>query len=1036
MAKKTKQYLSFCPRTSIYTAQINGTPVKDPDTLGYYQITYDSGVGTLADVRAGMTLDVGTTPGGRDIGSVRLRKAPTSTIFYIAETSPGELPLADNHYLTVRDEFRLWQVMPRLVGKKNNKGYTTGFKEYHDYDVVYSNQNKVIEPLVNVEYRRAGMVDPGETYRTVTLDMTYTIMSVGATLTSITWSLGDTTIVTGTINDPDITIQVPASPPFRHIYVTVVDSLGGTKTKALPLWAHDDDNPAFTSFKVMNDETSLGREMVFEVFGDPNSIDQTILAKDAMICYWEEPSGFTDPNYRYEYLGWSRRDAHKLKRHKSRYSIETMGPQGFLDLFSGFPQTINSDDTPSKWYELQDVTINRTIHYLLRRYTTFLTMFNLYLPVNTVESKAETVKQGTFWAQISEQAKGYYGNLACDSQGHIWDVYHYSYLEDADRALRPALYAYSPEDWKDAKGLEIPEELIKPVGWVKGAGSWFDGSKSRQLESRAPGLAMSYGAQRQDAPYQRLPSTDRQKILNRLTGHHWARMNNPYPRVTLELIEPDDVLEPAWGEPVSLTWSYPTPQGFLFASHLFLVTRVGVTHNYERGQSFKTITLTLEGVTKGLEGQRYVPPKYPQPTVDPLIINPITFPFPGIVTPPFGYGYDWGDFPTGVEPVKLFAVLGIAHATGTVQRATSWNPVTGICAWEGIGGTSTGVTGTGIWGTSDPWDYRRRFVLTTDGLFRCDDIWAATPTWTQVATNLQMFGNASILGTCLRMSINREGYIVVSSIDRVVYTFDYGASWNVAGSPFNGAATGASISNSAISFAISPRNSLSSGRLYGFTHRFVSPNSWCRLWRSDDWGATWTFVADHFNSIFGPYTNATVHIPYVRLDGSPNANDASQLVYIAGGYQLNFFGRSQNAGASLDLSDQGGNIGSDYAYCGTMAFDGIHTYTLDPNIITCLRSITGGARMGYATDGGAPLSQTIVFGAGNNSDGATASFRAGIHGWPTDPNILLTYGHNWLRYFPDVIGSPTTAISLTTGLPSSVVRYAEWDLSDFIAPLE
>ena len=54
-----------------------------------------------------MTVYIGTSAGARDLGIVRVRKAWTSSIAYIGETS--EIAWANDLYVTVVDDFRIWR---------------------------------------------------------------------------------------------------------------------------------------------------------------------------------------------------------------------------------------------------------------------------------------------------------------------------------------------------------------------------------------------------------------------------------------------------------------------------------------------------------------------------------------------------------------------------------------------------------------------------------------------------------------------------------------------------------------------------------------------------------------------------------------------------------------------------------------------------------------------------------------------------------------------------------------------------------------
>ena len=76
-------FLAIHKPAVIYSARVNQATFSSPIS----QITYDGGSGTLANVKAGMTLYVGSSAGAYDKGMLRIRKTPSATIFYIGESA-------------------------------------------------------------------------------------------------------------------------------------------------------------------------------------------------------------------------------------------------------------------------------------------------------------------------------------------------------------------------------------------------------------------------------------------------------------------------------------------------------------------------------------------------------------------------------------------------------------------------------------------------------------------------------------------------------------------------------------------------------------------------------------------------------------------------------------------------------------------------------------------------------------------------------------------------------------------------------------
>ena len=130
--------------------------------------------------------------------------------------------------------------------------------------------------------------------------------------------------------------------------------------------------------------------------------------------------------------------------------------------------------------------------------------------------------------------------------------------------------------------------------------------------------------------------------------------------------------------------------------------------------------------------------------------TPVEYVPPPFVPPPGGSRVRVWDG-IDLDPTKMF-LLASSHAKA--YRVNAWNPLSGTLSATDI---STGLSGNGIWAQADPYDYRRRFSLTYDGLYRADDIWNFS-SWARVASNAEMFnGDSSGIGTAVWMSINRKG---------------------------------------------------------------------------------------------------------------------------------------------------------------------------------------------------------------------------------------------------------------------------------------
>lgn len=141
----TELFLAMEQPNVIFTCQVNQT-FTTHDRVA--EVTYDNPTGDYTDVRPGMTAYVGSTAGARDLGLVRVRKAPTSSILYIGEGS--EVDFDDNVWLTVVDQFAIW---PKHIRIDNRIAYM-------DWDEAYSDQHSDFDPVPVLGGHRVAWLQP------------------------------------------------------------------------------------------------------------------------------------------------------------------------------------------------------------------------------------------------------------------------------------------------------------------------------------------------------------------------------------------------------------------------------------------------------------------------------------------------------------------------------------------------------------------------------------------------------------------------------------------------------------------------------------------------------------------------------------------------------------------------------------------------------------------------------------------------------------------------------------------------------------
>lgn len=753
-----KRYLSVAPETPVLSGRINSIS-QDPESLGIHSLGYLSLGGSHLNVRPGMVIKVGSHPGLDDLGRMFVRKSPTSSQLFVNESSHNKPRIKIWDYFTVIDVFAPRTRMPRIVGRRTgNSSFYDDFESFHDYDIRYIDQNTKIQPQANITSTGskpvvyAGFIDHGEDFRTVMLSAsTSVVMSAQASSYSVAWDVKDGTIVSGGVSSPNIVVRFPRSKLFRNISLKVTDNMGASHTRYCPIWVHSPENYPIVKFEIHSDSRSQWREMEFELFAE--EADRRIPER-SQFCYWE--TDFEDhPKRVGQFLGWTPQQSETLK-HGDRTTLRfpVYGIGWWLNLYRGFEQTLLSANSPAHWYEFSNLTINRAVHYVLREYTNAIDIGNFYPSAIAHRVEDEDIINGTVWAQIQQLALGNeYCVIRADSSGAIRIIQSRSYA--VNRANLSYDMELTPSCWEDGDGLSITQSNVEKASLIRATGSYFDGDNSHPLASVAPSETPGYATTQDTAPFQRLPSVGPQIRLNVLTGHHFAKLNNPYEAIAIKLIEDLDIFEP-----LQSTVRVRSNQYDLICE----VDTVSVSHSFEMGQ-MKQVTITLSFVTYGHPAVTEIIEVREEP-------NPILNPDPIIGYDPRPIAPILPPTAPGEEDPEAFDVLlvttkGISKTTTFLRPESQGGPEWVFSAFqEKLGGTP-------IQFITDPFNESTLagLLLTTSRLYYVEDI-HKTPTFTAIV-------NFRAVSHIRNMSVSYDQpYVGVVSAypDGVYFTYSYNLS--------------------------------------------------------------------------------------------------------------------------------------------------------------------------------------------------------------------------------------------------------------------
>lgn len=627
------------------------------------QVTIDSiTVGSSADFITGRTVLFGSADGLDDLGRTYLRRSSTSTTLYVGESSngfhDGELNLADNAYITVLNEYRVWAVPPRIDDDE---------VIYKFYDIPYleggRNYGSRPGPIANGGCSKINLVDSGTGLATFSFSASdaYLVTS-GSSKTGQTWVVGDGTITVGTTTTEDITVTFPVG--RRYVKLTVTDSNSDTHTRyilVVALSLTDVTWKPILDFEIVSGLrlSAEGAEMSVIIHED---LAPVTYPEGAAVLYFERefyndvegslagPSTATQVKF----VGWSDMEREGvqatfegLQRGVEFRCISTAERLRKINLL---PQQVEDDSTPDDWTEMLSLTDQRLMFYLLKWHSTALDVAPMLFNENDISPvtlEGWNTSAADLYGQVDEVARARGGRFTCDQRGQLRKEYDPNLQNSASRTAE-VIEALTSADIDE---FTLERDRHPRDYWIDGSGIT---TADQPVFCIAPGGAPGQGAQRSDFSRQIVES---QTELNQRTGHYYAAINAPYLPISLVLHNWGDIgIDPAvmqWIE-VTLTSATNRRQRVLTDQRcLPLETTISYQIDQETGTRSKRVEVTALIETEGEPAQTVIHPKgdanYP-----PILIPAIIFP---------SYDFEYGSFAKGIGTVAAFDTNGIIYRT-------------------------------------------------------------------------------------------------------------------------------------------------------------------------------------------------------------------------------------------------------------------------------------------------------------------------------------------------------------------------------------
>jgi hypothetical protein len=463
---------------TVVSGHLTAAPISN-DSVVELSWTVDSGVAT--DAVYGMTCWVGSTPGTFDKGVVRIRKTASSVTLYIGETS--EIFWAGDEHITVKREFAPWRRDPRVVDE-------TTF--YMDWDVLYSDQHAVPEPVVNMGIDTVVDVTEGEV--SVEFDASDSFVVIGS-IASYSWSAPGCSSSSGmTTARATIGFNTAGSHP---ISCTVTTAAGASHTGHRFVHAYDLAHPPLTDFTVSRLEGSFdsgGWELeitVYDALSIPDRMRVVLFARD-----WyqnvEGSIGFEDGRENIVFIGWVVGKSVQIDPVTSTTTFRAVTPNRWIQLIRAFPERLEDTDfadngggVPTRWTEMEDLTPAKDLWHTLHWRTTLTCLCDIFLPTDTKQLAQIDPSTGTLWEQLLVVSNKVNLSWPCfDKFSRLYVEPNLAYTPLDERDSIPVIIDIGEDD---VSVMDVVRRVVPGLYYAEVTGVWYFDDAHGPVGAFSPG---------------------------------------------------------------------------------------------------------------------------------------------------------------------------------------------------------------------------------------------------------------------------------------------------------------------------------------------------------------------------------------------------------------------------------------------------------------------------------------------------------------------------------------------------------------------
>lgn len=529
--QSSELYLSIFTPTVAMACLVSGTVSNGARTIPYKSVS----TGSYLSVESGMTLLVGTSAGGDELGRIRVKSATSSTIV-VAENSHIYWPSAT--HLTVLRYWEMWPIYPRIIPDPNNDEDVIFYK---DYDIAYSSQNgsSGLGAFPCAGTHRAGYVGDQMYY-----SATGTAHLISGTSLTYQWSFEGGNITGSTALTPGYVQYNTPGHYVTRLKVTGANGSVDTTYRYVSIYNRPENSNTNVPIKKWEIQSLAGSRAEGGYSASITIIDEILptIRDGDVVVIWSDDwygnnhvslGGNSPNNSKIFFVGHIVNGSIAYNYQTSRTTFDIASVTDIMKSSQGFSVSVESNPTPSKWFQLLDMDCRRAMYHYLKWHSTalFLSDFQ-FLGSDRKIQYFDSDRESIFDAVDNLMRGTLHGSIVADRQGKLWaevDVW----ATPNPTGSFTTIQSITKRDWMDEPTIQ--SSLTPLLSFLEMGGVAYSGSTTGTFSALigcAPGQVPSTkGSVERQQGY----ALTSQSQLNEMVGNVFANKNSKYPTINMRM---------------------------------------------------------------------------------------------------------------------------------------------------------------------------------------------------------------------------------------------------------------------------------------------------------------------------------------------------------------------------------------------------------------------------------------------------------------------------------------------------------------------